>query len=394
MSASTTRMTILTKSDNNKLTTSPGSALSEQDTAFMQLALDLAGQGVGQVSPSPLVGCVIVSTEGEVVGKGYYRYEHVKHAETIALDQAGHRAQGGTAYVSLEPHAHFGRTPPCTDALIRAGVKRVVAPIEDPNPDVAGKGFAHLTAAGIEVVTGILSDEATKLNEKYIHSLKHARPFVHLKVACSLDGKLATKTGDSKWITSDAARAQAQLLRHENDAILVGAGTAALDDPLLTDRSGLKRHRQLIRVVLDGALSLRTDSRLVQTAREFPLLVFGNSLAKPEKAEELRSLGVEVVHTDNGTRDIRNVLEILHRKMVRGVLVEGGARVAGAFVDAGLVDKFSFFIAPKVIGGEDAPGTVGGVGIARMSDAVTLRNIEVKMHGNDIEVSGYPSTRR
>jgi diaminohydroxyphosphoribosylaminopyrimidine deaminase/5-amino-6-(5-phosphoribosylamino)uracil reductase len=387
-------MTILTKSDKNKLTTPSDSAVIEQDAEFMRLALDLASRGVGQVSPSPLVGCVIVSTEGEVVGQGYYRYEHLKHAEMIALDQAGHRAHGGTAYVSLEPHAHFGRTPPCTDALIRAGIKRVVAPIEDPNPDVAGKGFAHLSAAGIEVVTGILSEEATRLNEKYIHSLKHARPFVHLKVACSLDGKLATKTGDSKWITSDFTRAQAQLLRHENDAILVGAGTAASDDPLLTDRSGLKRHRPLIRVVLDGALSLRTDSRLVQTAHEYPLMVFGNSLANPGKADELRSLGVEVVHTDNGTRDIRNVLEILHRRTVRGLLVEGGARIAGAFVDAGLVDKFSFFIAPKVIGGEDAPGAVGGSGIARMSEAVTLRDIEVKMHGNDIEVTGYPSTGR
>ena len=210
----------------------------------------------GQVSPSPLVGCVIVSRQGEIVGEGFYLYEKLKHAETLALEQAGELARGATAYVSLEPHAHQGRTPPCTEALIHAGISRVVGAIEDPNPLVSGKGFADLRAAGLEVQTGLLAREATRLNEKYIHTIRHTRPFVHLKLACSLDGKIATRTGDSRWITGTQSRARVQELRHQADAILIGAGTAAADDPLLTDRSGRPRRRPLVRVVLDKNLCL------------------------------------------------------------------------------------------------------------------------------------------
>ncbi|HUQ34536.1 MAG TPA: bifunctional diaminohydroxyphosphoribosylaminopyrimidine deaminase/5-amino-6-(5-phosphoribosylamino)uracil reductase RibD, partial [Pyrinomonadaceae bacterium] len=206
------------------------------DERMMRRALELAARGLGQVSPSPMVGCVIVSRSGEVVGEGYYLYEQLKHAETIALEQAGESASGGTAYVSLEPHAHQGRTPPCTEALIRARIARVVAPLEDPNPLVSGKGFAALRAAGIELQTGVLEREAARLNEAYIHSMRYARPFVHLKLASSLDGKIATRTGDSRWITGEESRARVQELRHQSDAILIGAGTAAADDPLLTDR--------------------------------------------------------------------------------------------------------------------------------------------------------------
>ena len=180
----------------------------------MRRALELAARGLGQVSPSPLVGCVIVSESGEIVGEGFYIYENLKHAETIALEQAGAQARGATAYVTLEPHAHYGRTPPCTEALIRAGIARVVVPIEDPNPLVSGKGFAHLRAAGVEVQTGLLEREAARLNEAYIHSMRHARPFIHLKLACSLDGKIATRTGDSRWITGEESRARVQELRH------------------------------------------------------------------------------------------------------------------------------------------------------------------------------------
>ena len=196
------------------------------DRRLMRRALELAAQGVGQVSPGPLVGCVIASPEGEVVGEGFYVYERLKHAETYALEQAGVLARGATAYVSLEPHAHHGRTPPCTDALIRAGVSRVVSPIEDPNPKVSGKGFEHLRAAGVTVSVGLLAREAKKLNEKYLHFMSTGRPFVHLKLAVSLDGKIATRTGDSRWITGVESRARAQELRHEYDAILIGAGTA------------------------------------------------------------------------------------------------------------------------------------------------------------------------
>src|SRR6266699_5807316 len=195
---------------------------SETDRRMMTRALELAAAGVGQVSPGPLVGCVIVDESERAVGEGSYIYDRIRHAETVALEQAGSRAQGATAYVSLEPHAHHGRTPPCTEALIKAGIKRVVAPIEDPNPQVSGRGFAHLREAGIEVCTGLMADEASRLNEAYIHFMHTGRPFVHLKMAVSLDGKVATRTGDSRWITGEEARARAHELRNQYDAILVG----------------------------------------------------------------------------------------------------------------------------------------------------------------------------
>src|SRR6185503_1583977 len=225
---------------------------TDTDRRMMMRALDLALKGVGQVSPGPLVGCVVVGATGEIVGEGFYVFEEIKHAETIALDVAGERARGGTAYVSLEPHAHHGRTSPCTDALIAAGIKRVVAPIEDLNPKVSGKGFAHLRAAGIQVETGLMREEAARVNEAYLHYMSTGLPFMHLKLAVTLDGKIATRTGDARWITGPEARTRAHELRHDYDAILVGAGTVNSDDPLLTDRSGLPRRRPLVRVVLDN----------------------------------------------------------------------------------------------------------------------------------------------
>ncbi|HEX2269436.1 MAG TPA: bifunctional diaminohydroxyphosphoribosylaminopyrimidine deaminase/5-amino-6-(5-phosphoribosylamino)uracil reductase RibD, partial [Pyrinomonadaceae bacterium] len=219
---------------------------TDTDRHLMARALELARKGVGQVSPGPLVGCVIASPSGEVVGEGFYIFAELNHAETIALGQAGEKARGGTAYVSLEPHAHHGRTPPCTDALIAAGIKRVVAPVEDLNPKVSGKGFAHLRAAGIQVQTGLLAREATQINEAYLHFMRTGLPFVHLKLALSLDGKIATRTGDSRWVSGPESLARVHELRHQYDAILVGARTAAVDDPLLTGRSGLPRRRPLI----------------------------------------------------------------------------------------------------------------------------------------------------
>src|SRR5258706_9868583 len=216
---------------------------------MMTRALELAAQGAGQVSPGPLVGTVIVDAAGEIAGEGFYLFEQVKHAETTAVERVGERARGAIAYVSLEPHAHQGRTQPCTDALITAGIKRVVAPIEDPNPKVSGRGFAHLRQADIEVSTGLLADEAARLNEAYIHFMRTGRPFVHLKLAVSLDGKIATRTGDSRWIAGEEARARAHELRHQYDAIMIGSGTVVIDDPLLTDRSHKPRRKPLIRVV-------------------------------------------------------------------------------------------------------------------------------------------------
>jgi len=353
---------------------------------MMARALELSVKGVGQVSPGPLVGCVVVSPAGEIVGEGFYIFEEVKHAETIALDLAGERARGGTAYVSLEPHAHHGRTPPCTDALINAGIKRVVAPIEDLNPRVSGKGFTHLRASGVSVQTGLLREQAAQVNEAYLHYMSTGLPFVHLKLAVSLDGKIATRTRDSRWITGPESRARAHELRHEYDAILVGAGTAVTDDPLLVDRSGLPRRRPLVRVVLDEKLRLSPNSQLTNTTSEAPVVVFGGS--DPTNAKELRAKGVEILNSERG--DLVAVLRELGSRSLQSVLVEGGAAIAGEFVDAGLVNKVTFLIAPKIIGGTAAPSAVGGSGVEMISGALELQNITVVQHGKDIEVTGYP----
>jgi len=360
----------------------------------MSRALELAARGVGQVSPGPLVGCVIATPDGEVLGEGFYVYEQLKHAETYALEQAGARAKGATAYVSLEPHAHHGRTPPCTDALIKAGIARVLAPIEDPNPQVSGKGFEHLRSAGVAVSVGLLAREAEKLNEKYLHFMRTGRPFVHLKLAASLDGRIATRTGDSRWITGAESRARVHELRHECDAILIGAGTALADDPLLTDRSGRKRRRPLVRVVLDETFKTSLESQLIKTANESPVLIFTGDPASSAKSEKLAPAesgrGVEVVRDAANGRNPLAVLEELGRRSLQSVLVEGGASVAGNFLDAGLVNKVSFFIAPTIIGGREAPAAIGGRGAETLADALELQDVEITPRGRDIEVTGYP----
>ncbi|HEY6804964.1 MAG TPA: bifunctional diaminohydroxyphosphoribosylaminopyrimidine deaminase/5-amino-6-(5-phosphoribosylamino)uracil reductase RibD [Pyrinomonadaceae bacterium] len=358
---------------------------TDEDRRLMSRALELAAKGTGLVSPGPLVGCVIVDANGAIAGEGFYVFEEIRHAETIALAMAGERARGGTAYVSLEPHAHHGRTPPCTDALIAAGIKRVVAPIEDLNPKVSGKGFEHLRNAGIEIQVGLMSEEAAQLNEAYMHYMRTGRPFVHLKLATSLDGKIATRTGDARWITGPESRARAHELRHQYDAILVGVGTVLTDDPELTDRSGLPRRRPLVRVVLDEALRLPADSRLAKTTNEAPVLAFAGPNAD---AGALEAAGVEVIRSKD--RDLVSMLDTLGAKSLQGVLVEGGSTVAGKFLDAGLVNKVTFFIAPKIVGGKDAPEAVGGAGVERMADALQLDNVEITQRGDDIEVTGYP----
>ncbi len=358
---------------------------------MMAGALALAEKGIGLVSPGPLVGCIIATAEGEVVGEGHYIYQDLKHAETLALEQAGSRSRGATAYVSLEPHAHHGKTPPCTDALIAARIKRVVAPIEDPNPRVSGKGFDHLRSAGIEVRRGLMAREAAKLNEKYLHFMNTGRPFVHLKMAISLDGKIATRTGDSRWITGQESRARAHELRHEYDAILVGAGTVLSDDPLLTDRSGRSRRNPLVRVVLDEALKISPDSQVGKTAQDSPVIVFAGASSNESRKELLESRGIEVVNDSSDGRDLSSVLEQLGSRSLQSVLVEGGANVAGKLLESNLVNKVTFFIAPLIIGGKEAPGAIAGTGVEKIADAFKLLDVEVSQRGRDIEVTGYPA---
>jgi diaminohydroxyphosphoribosylaminopyrimidine deaminase/5-amino-6-(5-phosphoribosylamino)uracil reductase len=364
--------------------------VNQTDLLFSNHAIGLAAKGIGLVSPNPLVGCVIVSPGGEVVGEGTYIYDNITHAEVIALEEAGEKARGGTAYVSLEPHDHHGKTPPCTEALINAGIKRVVCPIEDPNPLVSGKGFERLRNAGIEVVTGILADEASRLNEKFICWHRKKRPFVHLKLAMSLDGRISLKQSVSTVLSGEKALKRVHDLRHEHDAILVGGNTAFVDRPNLTDRSGKPRRRPLVRVVLDNRLQISADSPLAMTARDISTVVFTNS-DDPEKVNELRSLHVDVREIEGGARNLSAVLESLAAMQIQSVLVEGGAEVAGAFCDAKLVDKVTFLVAPIIIGGQNAPLSIGGNGATSIEEAIRLRDIEMARYGPDIEITGYPT---
>jgi diaminohydroxyphosphoribosylaminopyrimidine deaminase / 5-amino-6-(5-phosphoribosylamino)uracil reductase len=363
------------------------------DLEFIQETLRLAAQGQGLVSPNPLVGSIVVK-DGEIIGRGFHRYDDLKHAEVWALEEAGARARGATVYVNLEPCAHQGigkRTPPCAQALIEAGVKRVVAAMVDPNPRVNGLGFEQLQAAGIEVTVGLLNDEAQRLNEKFVKYVTTGLPFVLLKTACSLDGRIATHTGESQWITGEAARAASQALRHEYDAILVGSGTVLADNPLLTDRSGRPRHRPLMRVVLDARLRILLDAQLVETARDMPLLVFTGQ-ASDEKQAQLEARGVEVIPTPlRGERlDLQHVLRELGARQLTSLIVEGGAEVAGSFVEQRLIDKATFFLAPKLIGGRAARPAIGGDGLACLSEALHLRDVTIKQHGEDFELTAYP----
>lgn len=352
-------------------------------------ALALASKGVGLVSPNPLVGCVIVSANGEVVGEGTYLYDGVTHAEVLALEQAGEHARGGTAYVSLEPHSHHGKTPPCTQALINAGIKRVVAPIEDPNPLVSGKGFQALRDAGIEVSVGLCADEASKLNEKFICWHKKSRPFVHLKMAMSLDGRISMGSSVSTVLSSDAGMKRVQAFRHEHDAILVGANTVVVDDPSLTDRSGFDRRRKLVRVILDNRLRTPLDATVVKTANETPTILVSNSTDQ-EKMKSMIESGVDFVSAD--ARDLSAVLQALRERELQSVLVEGGSSVAGAFRDAGLIDKLTLMISPRIVGGTEAPLAFTGNGAKSIEEATTLDDISIQRHGPDIEITGYPKS--
>ncbi len=365
-------------------------AKSQRDIELSRRALDLAAKGIGLVSPNPLVGCVIVSAAGEIAGEGTYIYDNVTHAEVIALEQAGEKARGGTAYVSLEPHSHHGKTSPCTEALINAGIKRVLCPIEDPNPLVSGRGFEALRQAGVEVVTGLLADEAAKQNEKFICWHKKQRPFVHLKLAMSLDGRISVDGSVSTALSGDVATQRVHGFRHEHDAILVGGNTAFVDDPNLTDRSGHPRRRPLVRIVLDNQLRLPRASKLVEKANEIPTVVFTIS-RNADKITSLKDRGVDVVKTEMGGRDLDGVLAELMKRNIQSVLVEGGCEIAGSFCDARLVDKLTFIAAPIIIGGREAPNAIGGPGVNSLSEAMRLTDITVERLGDDIEITGYPT---
>ena len=364
----------------------------------MQHSLVLARKGVGLASPNPTVGCVIVR-DGQIVGEGFHQHEWRDHAEIVALKSAKERAHGATLYVTLEPCNHKGRTGPCTEAIISAGVQRVVAAMQDPNPLNSGRGFARLGQAGIEVVTAICEEEARRLNEAFACWIRTKKPFVILKAALTLDGQLAlpqsgkTKTKNSgkrsgsEWITSEESRAEVQRMRHASDALLTGIGTILSDDPLLTDRSGLPRRRRLLRVVLDSKLRLPPKSRIVETADD-DLLVFTAVSLKSPKARKLQNAGVEIVQvkTRNKRIDLQSVLAELGRREILSVLLEAGPTLNGAALAGGIVHKLFLFYAPKIAAENTVP-----LALAPNLVLPHLRNIRTQEFGPDIAVEAYLS---
>ncbi len=344
----------------------------------MHEALTLARHSVGQSSPNPAVGALLVN-KGEVVGRGVHTYQGVKHAEVLALEEAGDRARGATLYINLEPCSHQGRTGPCADALIHAGVRRVVAAMGDPNPLVAGEGFHRLRTAGVEVhIAEEFAREAAKLNEAYVHYMRTGRPLVTLKSAITLDGKIAAPEDNYGWITSERARAHVQTLRHESDAILTGIGTVLGDDCLLTDRTGLPRSRPLLRIVLDSQLRLPLDSRLVAGCRS-DVLVVTTSAAPAERRQALEQRGLRVVPMDGagGRTDLDGVVEELAAGRYLSLIIEAGSKVNWAFLESGLADKVFFYYAPKILGGLQSLPVVGGTGRRRRADAILFRDVHL-----------------
>jgi diaminohydroxyphosphoribosylaminopyrimidine deaminase / 5-amino-6-(5-phosphoribosylamino)uracil reductase len=365
-----------------------GTSDHSRDEAFMRLALRQAARGLGRTSPNPVVGAVLVR-DGRVLATGYHRRAGLDHAEVAALRRVGFQARGADLYVTLEPCDHQGRTPPCTEALIRAGVRRVVIGMRDPFRLVDGRGIRRLRRAGIAVEVGLLGAECRRVAEHFVCVQERGRPFVTWKLAVTLDGRIATRTGDSRWVTGAPARAVGHALRDTHDAILVGATTVRVDDPLLTTRR--PGGRDPVRVVLDGRLSISPRARLLHSGSPAPTLVITSRGAPAARARALAAAGAEVLRLPGrgGRVSPRALLAALLERGLLSVLLEGGGETAATFLEAGLVDKVVALVAPKLVGGREAVPVLGGRGVARMADAVQLCDISHRRSGEDLLVTGY-----
>ena len=358
----------------------------DADARWMRRALELAARGRFGASPNPMVGAVVLDPQGHLVGEGFHARCGGPHAEIVALREAGDRARGGSLIVTLEPCAHHGRTPPCVDAILSAGIRRVVAAMREPNP-VAGGGLDVLRAEGVDAGVGVDSDRARALNRRWLTWVQERRPWVTLKAAVSLDGRIATRTGQSKWITGEAARRRSLELREEHDAIVVGINTVLADNPLLTRRLGLNPGESWTRVVLDSRLRTPTAAQVVQTSPEQTLIAHTSEAALTDR-HRLEKSGVQLVEIGagaDGRVELHQLLEHLARRDVAALLVEGGSAVHGSFADAGLVDEAVFFIAPLLIGGS-GPSAVAGRGVADLELATRLRFEGIERHGADLEL--------
>jgi len=371
---------------------------------FLRRTLELARRGIGLTSPNPSVGCVIVDDQGNILGEGFHTYEGLKHAELLALEQAGTTARGATLYVNLEPCSHQGRTGPCAKAIIDAGVRRVVACMQDPNPEVAGEGFTLLRRSGVEVASGLWEEEAKTLNESFAKYIRYHEPLITLKAAMTLDGKIApppldqldptkhkTNGPSGGWLTSTEARTHVHELRHQSDAIMVGVGTVIADNPLLTDRSGRSRRRPLMRVIVDSRLRMPMDSRVVKTAKDDVLILC--SFAEEKRKQQLLEAGIRVeqipVMTADGRPDMAGISHYLGSQQITSLLIEGGAMINWAALASGIVDKVFLYYAPKILAGTGSVPFAAGYGFQHMSDAAYVKSIKLHRFGEDFAVEGY-----
>lgn len=356
----------------------------------MAEALRLARRGLGYTSPNPAVGALVVK-DGRVVGRGYHQHFGGPHAEAVALAEAGARARGSTVYVTLEPCGHHGKTPPCTEALLAAGVRRVCYGMSDPDPQVAGEGVAQLRRGGVEVLTGPLADEVKRFYEAYAKHRRTGKPFVTLKMALSLDGKIATREGDSHWISSEAARAHTHRLRAEADAVMVGVGTILSDDPALTTRLPEGRGRDAAAVIVDSRARTPPGASVFRRQAGSAVYIGVTEAAEAQRLHSLEAQGARIVccQAQNGRVDLGELLARLGELGMLHVMCEGGGALAASLLEAGLVDKVLFVVAPKLIGGRDAPTPVEGVGPAAISEALDLRDLRVERVGPDVLLEGY-----
>ena len=376
----------------------------EIDEQHLRRTLQLAEQGFGLTSPNPHVGALLVDDAGKIVGEGFHTYDGVKHAEVLAIENAGGRARGSTLYINLEPCSHRGRTGPCVEAVIAAGIKRVVACVSDPNPAVSGRGFARLRQAGIQVTSGLLEEEARSMNDAFAKFIRYRLPLVTLKAGMTLDGKIAPPPEDianagempaggptGGWITSEEARRHVQRLRHKHDSILVGVGTVIADNPLLTDRTGLARRRPLLRVIMDSRLRLPLASRVAQTANN-DVVVFC-SFAEEKKRQQLLDHGIQVEQVAptgvDGRPDLEAICRRLAERDITSIMIEGGALVNWTALASGVADKIFFYYAPKILAGTGSVPFAAGPGYRRISEAAHLKSFRLHRFGEDFAVEGY-----
>ena len=364
------------------------------DIYFMQMALELAKKGRGFTSPNPMVGAVVVK-KGRIAGKGYHKYVGGAHAEVNAINDAGAHAESSTLYVTLEPCNHTGRTPPCTQKIYDAGIKRVVIAMKDPNPDVQGGGANYLKAKGIQVTSGICEDQAMIQNEVFVKYVKTKRPFVILKCAATLDGYLATKTGDSQWITCPESRQFSHGLRHAYDAIMVGIGTVKADNPRLTTRLDNTNCLDPVRVILDSHLSISRDAQVLNQKSDSDTIIITGADVPKDKKREIEKTGVKVIQSSvkNGLIDLNILMDRLGSDGITSLVIEGGSRVTASSLDEKIVDKICFFYGPKILGANDGIPLCRGDGPALMNGCISVTDIHVSQFNDDVMIEGYIKNR-